>query len=525
MRSGYDTLPPEILGEVFCFSLLHTVVLDEQSQLHLLTICLVCKAWRDAAHLNHHLWRGIGQLRIQSRGALFSHRKAISWLSRSGSLRKSVGITLSCPLQGWAGCEENQCTGSNAGLAKFLHRVSPMEHLSLEFSGTSECYFNLCASMKRESDRSATALRSLDTGTLPLTSLALSFNNTFALQLGASQSGCLFNTLPPITSLELRLSSLPFGVANPFVEELQTHKIFSRSILRALTSFTIRCDWPLNQLARLLEPCVNIEELTLFIGHSAYFQDPATTESVRRIGVQLPKMRTLRLRHLLPSAMRLLEILPVNRVTNLDLSFPGSGLWETQQNVRSCSPFWAAFIRRNADTLRFIRLHDVKISSVILLEMLPSHLISLETLILDRVNFNSDVFRHWTLPPIDVEEGAKWFPKLKTIKILQAFPTFDPEAVFSFLTARRPFHAEPEEGNAISFGEPSDGIKQLVITYQLPIGQGNLVLQAADEEVESICSALRRGGMLVHVGPRYLREFRRRQIPLGAHLTFPSKAN
>ncbi|KAF5311675.1 hypothetical protein D9611_009543 [Ephemerocybe angulata] len=371
--------------------------------------------------------------------------------------------------------------------------------------------------------QSAAPLRSLDTGTLPLTSLALSFDNEFALWLSANQSGCLFNTLPPITSLKFRLSSLSTGGWDPFGGGLQASKLFSRSILQTLTSFTIHCDWPLDQLARLLEPCANVEELTLFIGSSAYFVDPLTTESVRRIGVQLPKMRTLRLRHLLPSAMRLLDILPVNRVTHLDLSFTGP--WEAQQNVRSCPPFWEAFIRRNADILRFIHLHDVKISSVILLEMLPSHLISLETLILDRVNFNSNVFRHWTLPPIDVEEGAKWFPKLKTIKILQAFPTFDPEAVFSFLTARRPFHAEPEEGNAISFGEPSDGIKQLVITYQLPIGQGNLVLQAADEEVESICSTLQRGGILVHVGPRYLREFRRRQIPLGPHLTFPSQAN
>jgi hypothetical protein len=80
-------LPVEILGRIF--EILLDVMLPSECRLALAPLCLVCKAWCDAAYSTHSLWT---RLEISADIGAESYEKAGHWLERSGSLPKALAV-------------------------------------------------------------------------------------------------------------------------------------------------------------------------------------------------------------------------------------------------------------------------------------------------------------------------------------------------------------------------------------------------------------------------------------------------
>jgi hypothetical protein len=253
-------IPVEVLGEIFTLALPDGVLQNRDRQ-HLVQLCLVCHAWRDAALSARWLWNRVG---VKFDRTL--SEKIVVWLSRSGNLPKSLAIDTEGQCGGGMDCAElgSDCRSRNANLAKLLTDGPILDHLHLEYRG-SKCFRNLVEALSTLSATSKPQSRTWDC----LRSLTLSFHSEWNEPEVASKSTILH--IPSgITSLDLRLPA-----------SYKLHKDTSNislnipsEVLQRLTSLAFTSDWGGNQGLRLLKHCHNVETLTLDIYSFFPFGDP-----------------------------------------------------------------------------------------------------------------------------------------------------------------------------------------------------------------------------------------------------------
>ncbi|KAF6741740.1 hypothetical protein DFP72DRAFT_239983 [Ephemerocybe angulata] len=494
MRIGNGILPPEVLGDVFNNTLPDTP--NVFSRKRLIELCLVCKDWRDAAHSDGRLWSGIN-LEFTSQTQVFSYRKVLAWLDRSRGRPKrlavvAAGRTINC-------AETSLCSASNPALAQFLLQVPALDHLHLEFR-TSRCFKNLCSSMKSLSEGHELAPRSLDSSSFPVNSLSLKV--AYFTHDDRTNPKHIFNSLPGVSALQLNFPATNTGRSTAiFLPPIAS--LFSPSILQPITNLSIGCNWPFRDIAVLLNSCVNIEELAVDLRG---FEDGVNL--LPRKQVSLPKVRVLRLRGIIPLSLKSLDFLKLRAISEFDVQFGHRGMILQILEIYHTES-WEKFLWRHAETLRILRIEDLKVPEEHLLSMIPTKLPMLEELHLNRVYFNADIFDYWT-PTLPSEvEGSMWFPRLKTLEVLHLPPEFDSKKVLTFLRTRRSHHEEStrkEEQGVVRgvFRSPPDSMQRLVLTYERWVSQRMGKIQEYSGEILELSAVLRRAGILVNMGPKYV---------------------
>ncbi|KAF6741744.1 hypothetical protein DFP72DRAFT_1083184 [Ephemerocybe angulata] len=503
MNTGNRTLNADILDSLFNIYL--PDVGDVVSRRKITELCLVSKEWRDAAILNSRLWSRL-KLEIRTKSQPFSSKKALAWIERSGGYPKTVEVAiLCCGKESDDRCPSDSCSASNLGLVEFMLHVPSLHHLSIEFK-SAQCFKNLCASMKHQSElASLSPARSLDSPLFPVTTLALKIVQ-FSIEdhKSAARDGFMFDTLPPVSNLRLELpTSKDLGhTRNRQETAIVPSKLFSPRILQSLTRLSLRSDLFLDQIAQLLEGCSNIEDLSLSYFLQTCFGQPYRQSTDKEI--KLPKVRVLRLKHIAEETMDVLGILRVHDISRFELSC--GKISSRTENPEVLRPtLLKTFIQSQASTLRSLRIHNLTIDEPVLQAVLPASLQALEHLVLDRVGFKVDVFQHWIDTPPTEEEGGKWFPNLKTLELHDLDTDYNMGTLFSFLRARRPYRVESgQDGQDVTFLGPPDSIKRLVLTFRLPsLKWGER--QAHSEEVMEAVRILERGGVVVELGSKYLK--------------------
>ncbi|KAF5311673.1 hypothetical protein D9611_009541 [Ephemerocybe angulata] len=506
MRMGNGVLPPEVLGEIFNLSLPDTPSVF--SRRSLIDLCLVCKDWRDAAHLDGRLWSGIN-LEFTSKTQPFCYSKALAWIKRSGGRPKSLAIVTACRNHTINNCASSTCSASNRALAQFLIHVPALEHLSLEVKAA-QCFRNLCASMKRYAEEVDPSPRSLDSSEFPVKSLSLHVG-LFTPQ-DPGHPTYMFESLPGISNLQIKFPTI--HSENDFLHVFDPspavpgRRLLSPNILEPITRLSMGCNWPLQDVAAVLESCMNIKELILDLDNLEC-DDPGGLLHER--GISLPKVRVLRLRNIAPFSLQILNFLRLQSISELDVKFGSPGMvyrqiLDTQYHTEP----WEMFMREHAGTLRILRMEDVSVPEAQRLSMIPANLPLLEHLVLDRVYFNADIFHYWSSTPPTEEEGGMWFPRLKSLELLRLGTGFDPDEVLAYLRTRRPFHEEitgigEERAVRPVFHGPPDSIQHLVMTYDRAESRGMGRSWEYSEKVLGIARALRRAGILVSLGPKFTR--------------------
>ncbi|TEB29864.1 hypothetical protein FA13DRAFT_1814957, partial [Coprinellus micaceus] len=140
--------------------------LDPDDMYHIpqlvISICLVCKAWRDAAIGTPELWNKL-QLSSKIRGRPICFTKVGTWFSRSGTLPRYLHLNIprACKI---FGVHPATCDMLTSGLVQFLTSGPTLHHLSL-FMSSHPCLAWLANHMKKNmpaARRPWDSLQSLD---------------------------------------------------------------------------------------------------------------------------------------------------------------------------------------------------------------------------------------------------------------------------------------------------------------------------------------------------------------------------
>ncbi|KAF6747784.1 hypothetical protein DFP72DRAFT_1074874 [Ephemerocybe angulata] len=505
MNIGNRTLNPDILGSIFNIHL--PGVGDVVSRRKLTELCLVSKEWRDAAILNSRLWSKV-KLEIRTKSQSFSSKKTLAWIKRSRGYPKTLEVAISCyGKDDYDSCPSDSCSATNLGLIEFMLYVPALQHLSIEVK-SAQCFKNLCASMKHQSEQaSLSPARSLDSPVFPVNTLALKvvqFNSED--HASSSRNGFVFDMLPPVSNVRLELPRIKETLSytrHPDETACSPGKLFPPKILQQLTCLSLRSHYNLAKIAPLLKECSNLEDLSLFYCSKYHYARPRSTDNET---IALPKVRVLRLKNIVKDTMNILGVLQLKVLSHFELSCGKASSRTENPEVLDDPTLLKTFIQSHANTLRYLRIHNLTIDGPVLQAILPASLGVLEHLVLDRVGFKVDVFQHWMDTPPTEEEGGKWFPNLKTLELHDLDTDYDMGTLFSFLRARRPYRVESgQDGqNEVIFLGPPDSIQRLVVTFRLPsLKRGER--QAHSEEVEKAVRILERGGVVVELGSKYLK--------------------
>jgi hypothetical protein len=481
MLSPVRRVPAEVWGEIFTF-VIPDDVLEEQKRCQLVDLQLVCRAWRDAARLQHRLWSG---LYISLRQTI-PLKKIECWFSRSGSTPKSLQVFV--PGHGDCENEGSPCRSHSPALATLLAEER-LDRFSLTCKGP-QCFHNI--------------LNALKTVKATLYGCAWDYLNFIALKFteewneSPDPSKSMFFRLPPnVTSFELELPSR-YDAFGSEADSAMTPLHIPPSFLVQLSSLSLRCDWQgLQWLECVLPLCTNVQTLKFdFLGLESWEHDTSSDETRvqqrLRSGFLLPQVRTLYLQNLVADShpMDILSLILTPQLVDLDIGFhrndPEDSDWKLAEHI-------LAFVKRSncGASLRCFRLRHVQLKAGELahtLRALPllTHL-TLEDIVMIEME-NGDPFY---LLKTDAQPSLS---RLETLELLHFRPNLCHNFLQSFLQSRRP-HRWGLEKQKPSSEVPEDTLKRLIVTFQ------TIPKEKQPLKGDPVLRALRECGVLVHIGP------------------------
>jgi hypothetical protein len=432
--------PAEILGEIFH----HTLQIDESDRDYtideqLCDICLVCKAWRQAALATPRLWSTIESFPLDARSPGDLGR-AKAWFQRAGSLPRTIGL-----VERDHGDEEREyddasddeevlvigevireaapCPLKDPSLAAFLAEASGLERVTLSCHSM-QCLQGLMDGIEA---KARCAPRSWDS----MRSLELRVEDGFWDDDDPPKVDLLRRLPHSLIQLQLDLPCfldihdedwVPMTLSSPNLTELE----LSMSA------------WPTYWALLCVESCPSLQTLTIDLCHNDADWDtvgPWTGDSMLT-GYTLPLLHTLRLRNFVErqSTTKVLQFLNTPSLTELDISFdcPRSDL-EAEEDMRRNPGFedfadhMHAFMLNSGckNTLRRVRIHALVLPWNTLQSVLEA-VSPITQLTLDGV-WSDEPWPAWP---------TTLLPSLQALEILEVDDTFDPQSVFSFAQAR-----------------------------------------------------------------------------------------
>ncbi|KAF6765389.1 hypothetical protein DFP72DRAFT_1162350 [Ephemerocybe angulata] len=388
-----NLLPPEILGEIFAFSVSTSPKFSWDHQLN--TLCLVCKQWRAAALVKPALWAEVGWVCIDAPQNLDVGKVGV-WLSRSGKVKKSLRIV------GDHGAEDGPaCPLLHSELRSLLVDGPPLDDLSLSCT-YAECLEAVLSGIQSTSAKS----QSCDS----IHSLTLGMERASVMSFGRVCR--ILDRFPTLRALSLDPSE--------YYEFIHDGELPESLPFGNLTTLSITCDWPEALVLGILRNCAGLETLTLDTQGCPRSYNPSYPHY---LPILLPKLRTLQLKEVDLSSRdtEILRYLRAPSLHTLDVGFyPLDRLDPDEDNVTDIGFDIASLVneRPNRTTnLQHLRFESLAITSQGLYHIL-SALPTLTHLTLERLESDSRLFR-------DAHTfGTKLLPRLKTLKIHNASELF-----------------------------------------------------------------------------------------------------
>lgn len=254
-----STIPPEILGEIFTYTLVSSPLWPEK----LIIICLVCRGWRRVALYTPQLW---ADLEIEP-DEFTDVKKVEAWLSRSGTLAKTVSINLFYVFDHW------NCPLATMELARLLAEGPVLESLSLQCKHP-ECFLDLFALIPTfEKD-----------GQLAWDQLKFLHLECIGKQWFDDEPN-LFQLLPQL------LESLSLTMPDPSYEWSDL-PLPSLPTLQRLSTLEVHGNWPAEWIFKALKSCPTLEDVSVRLNDPSVDLDEGPFEG----GIcALPKMKVFRL--------------------------------------------------------------------------------------------------------------------------------------------------------------------------------------------------------------------------------------
>ncbi|KAJ2936453.1 hypothetical protein H1R20_g638, partial [Candolleomyces eurysporus] len=450
-------VPLEVLGAIFEMALPERTKQDYSSRV--LKLCLVCKNWRDAAHLTRRLW---SELHLSDDH--IHYRKIVNWFNRAGSLPKTLEVNAKCGVRYLSKPERCHLPGHD--VSRLLTSGPSLHHLSLTCTSP-RCFLKMVDALETFAPAPSPYAepRPFDA----IQSLTLTFTGAWVEPTNPSESA--FHRIPTsVTSLQLCLPNHDeaFGYSNP--ESAPLH--LPPHLLMNLTAFSIGCDWEGGlQLATALGHCINVETLTIDFRDSItwwYDADEPSIERFRADGLLLPKVRTLSLERATPASIAILELLKTPALETLNVHV--SMFYEEMEVAEeySLAADLHAFIKDRSQceaTFRSLRLECLEIQGEELKSLLQG-LPTITHLVLDYVNVKPSSFND-VLAQLAVKRDRKFLPNLESLKIFGLPPQWagDDTSLICFLDERRS-HDFMNIRDGCIFQDPPDSLKELVLTFR-----------------------------------------------------------
>ncbi|KAF5335102.1 hypothetical protein D9611_010869 [Ephemerocybe angulata] len=405
-----NAVPPEILGQIFKFSLLIAATSQEK---RLKVLCLVCRRWRDVALGTPSLWAAVNLGVVRKQGRRLNFERIGTWLARSGVVQKSLKIT-------GRHSDFGRCPLPAQELSHLLVDRAPFGTLSLECDN-GECLERIFSQLPRDTTQNpmSTSMRSL--------SLRMVFHpfESFA------HVWSILHRFPALDSLSLDL---------PWFDTIWTVPEDLR--LTNLTGLTLACDWPfLSSVVTILRSCVNLE--TLVMDYKRLIREPGEALPSISDQVLLPRLRKLEMQRL-PSESedtRFLCFLRTPSLQTLKIRFGpdsldplgDSGLSGFSSDVTSLAKG-----PNPVSGLQHLFIQAIPISSSFGLREVIHAFPTLVHLTLDGLQSDSSMFKD----PFYFDDML--LPNLKVLKVLnlQEDGDFEYEEMFNFLAERREYATE-----------------------------------------------------------------------------------
>lgn len=400
-------MPLEILGRIFS-------MVEYQRNI---SLGLVCKRWREATLLRHDLWN-----HFSARTVGFD--KAVTWLSRSGTLPKSLHLYTSNKEYN---CRPNACICKSASMVRLLTEGPTLDHLSIR-PRSAGCFTRIIAALQ-EAPQDAPS-RPWDT----LRSLELEFEGGSTMEWEESVAETMFLQLPPVASLSIQLPHQITILDYSDIEAEHESLVISPGVLRNLTELSLRCNWGGLQTFDTLQDCPNLQTLELDADVSQMWPEYWEVPDPR---VRLPNLRTMRLRRF-HASFKLLAYIETPKLSELDI-----GLNDPSNDYPDCTdgPF-SVLATRCSKTLESLTLYNASISPDILAEMVALYP-NLTHLQLDNIKLDHRKF--WRLIQSDTSDSdftkVTYLPRLKHLEVLQVDPEDNPnifEPIIDYLMRKGP---------------------------------------------------------------------------------------
>ncbi|KAJ2913828.1 hypothetical protein MD484_g6585, partial [Candolleomyces efflorescens] len=452
LSSPIRQTPPEILGEIFIYTLQTYPILDYLGRHHLVQLELVCRTWRDAARSNHRLWSGIYV--DDSINDSLDLKSITKWLGRSGKVEKSLvfeSFRVDCKL--W----EDQCKTMARCLGKLLASGLNITHFEYHCPGPL-CFQNFVDTIRALEPSPGGAQAAWDS----VKTLVLQFESRWDIEMPSlSSSDAVFKWLPSnLTSLKLYI---PCDNLDTTSLDIPTH-ISSR-----LTSFELVSAWGEDFMLDLMYlDWANLEKLTLFVW--TFILDDLD-EYVPPV---LPKVRSLRLRGFNPSTSEFFQILTAPQLADLDIDF------EVYQSFgkHTVADILSFVGRSNCKAnLRSLTIRHVNIQGVKLIKLL-TNLPSLTRLTLTHVRSSEDAIGFFVAllkPGEMLNERKPFLPRLESLELID-FPLGVFLGLFDHIKSGG---LRLTKNGQVAQGSP---LRNLVVRYTTDRGKGEDEDNGEDED-------------------------------------------
>ncbi|KAJ2919956.1 hypothetical protein MD484_g500, partial [Candolleomyces efflorescens] len=474
---GGKLLPVELLGEVFAliiYPLFDELDLSDRDLVGynvgrarngLVDLCLVCRAWRDAAHATPSLWS-----RLDLYWGSLDVEKVCQWFK----LARGAPLSLIIHTPDWF---YDSLTEDHLNILEgLITEGPPLDRLELylinapgDDEGDGETALQRLANLLERANGAKLE-------TPPRDSL-----RSFGLQLHggyAEASHVVIPNLPHLRNLHLRLPGFDEGDWDEPGQPLVPFDI-SRSTLERLTELTLSyCDWTAPAILALVRWCTSVETMTVCFS-SVW---PAWVEVDEPfLQALLPAVHSLRLLNLSRDLNDILRLIRAPSLVELDLTFDlrdSEGCYDYPDdpdyqypNLESLESNIISLVKNSDGTvdLRHLRLRTLFISSRSLISIL-TNLPSITHLTLDEVQFDSTLFK-------EIEAaGSNCLPHLEVLELLNVPSSFHIPDLYEFVASRKSF-GQPD----VAGMEGTNRLKELTITVIPPSKVSELGLLDADD--------------------------------------------
>lgn len=414
-------LPPEILGEIFT-RLLDITDDSNCSQPTLAWLCRVCKNWRDAAYLCPRFWSHVTLNPSKTRQPW--HHSVGAWLRRARNLPKSLLImSYSCAPTYSANAHrhrhlklcrgEGQCPFSSPDIMKMLPSLT---NLSIS------CPTPNCLQQLQKNTAALECLAVAGVTLLTIWADDWDYLASTTVNLFPFHSPSAFIS---ISNLTLHLPNL--HNLEPPDEDVDVDFTLPFDLLQRLEAFNLRCNWPADNILKMLQHCESLKVLTIDFDNGNFNDWVWNTrmEPFRDNPVLLRNLRTFHLSDFPTEALVDLRFFQLHSIENLSILMSRDERWNPSDDWYDMSvegsraSTFATFLRgdlSSESTLKSLSIMNGYFKEDSLLNALRG-LSSLEHLTLDCALFDVKLFERTA--------ASGLLPRLKDLTLLQLHVPLD----------------------------------------------------------------------------------------------------